>query len=157
RRLLDLVEQQNRVRVVAKPLGQYSTSLAPDNPPGHADQLLDGNRTVLLLRHVDAHHLIVIAKHELSYGLSQFRLANAGWAEEQQHSIRLVKVFLERDLVETEPLGYGFYGFPLADHTGAERALHMRKAVVGVAENHIARDTRFLAYDIYDVFGSNLG
>src|SRR6185437_4802175 len=90
-RLLDLVEQDDRVRPAAHRFRQLSTFLVPDVPRGRADQSGDG---VLLhvLRHVDPHHRVLVVEQELGERARRLRLPDARWAEEDERTDRPVGI-----------------------------------------------------------------
>ena len=87
-RLLDLVEQDDRARVVAQLVRQHAAALAADDAARHANQLVHRHAAVLVFGHVDADHLLLVAEQELGDGLGELGLADAGRAEEQQHAVR---------------------------------------------------------------------
>src|SRR5262249_1312591 len=157
RSLLDLIEQKDGVRIVSQPFCQYSATFASADPSRHTDQLFDRDGSVLILPPIHADHCGVITEHEFCHRLGQFRLPDSRWSEEQQHPVRFVEVLLEGSLVQTQPLSDGFDRFSLPDSSRCQGAFHMREAIVGITEDHIAWDSRLLADDVDDVFGSNLG
>ena len=77
--LLDLVEQDDRVRPAADLLGELAALLVADVARRGADQPRD---VVLLhvLRHVDLDQGVGVAEHEFGQRLGQQRLADAGRA-----------------------------------------------------------------------------
>ena len=90
-RLLDLVEQDQRVRPAAHRLGQVAALLVTDVAGRRADQPGHG---VLLheLAHVDAHPRVGRVEQELGQRLAQLGLADAGRAQEQERADRAVRV-----------------------------------------------------------------
>ena len=72
----------------------------PTMPRGMPISLSTDTRTVLVLGHVDADHLLLVAEQELGHRLGQLGLADAGRAQEQQHAVGPVEPALERSLVE---------------------------------------------------------
>ena len=90
-RLLDLVEQHDAVRAPAHGLGELAALLVADVAGRGADEPRDG---VLLavLRHVDAHHGVLVVEEELGERLRELGLADAGRAEEQERAGRPVRV-----------------------------------------------------------------
>ena len=90
-RLLDLVEQEDRVGPAADRLGQLTAFLEPDVPGRSADEPCDG---VLLhvLRHVEPHERALVVEEEFREGLRQQGLADACRTEEQERAERPVGV-----------------------------------------------------------------
>jgi hypothetical protein len=87
-RLLDLVEEHDRVGPTPDLLGQVAALLVADVARRRADQ---ARRVVLLhvLGHVDLDDRVLVAEHELARAhLRQQRLADAGRAEEDEGAHR---------------------------------------------------------------------
>ena len=125
-RLLHLVEQHDRVRIVLQLVREHATALRTDDPARHADQLVDGDGAVLIFRHVDADHFLLVAEQELGDRLRQLRLADAGRAEEEQDAVGPVEAVLQRTLVQHEPPRDGVDRLALSDDARAESLLDVR-------------------------------
>src|ERR1019366_9816926 len=90
-RLLDLVEQHDRVRAPADRFGQLAALLIADVAGWGTDQA--GNAVFLLvLAHVDADHRTLVVEQHLGEGLCELGLADPGGAEEQERADRPVGV-----------------------------------------------------------------
>ncbi len=90
-RLLDLVEQHDRVRAAPHGLGQLAALLVADVAGRRADE--PRHRVLLhVLGHVDADHRLLGVEHELGERPGQLGLADAGRAEEQERADRAVRV-----------------------------------------------------------------
>ena len=90
-RLLDLVEQDDRVGPAAHRLGQLAALLVADVAGRRADQA--GDRVLLhVLGHVDADDRLLGVEHELGQRPGQLGLADAGRAEEEEAADRPVGV-----------------------------------------------------------------
>ena len=89
--LLDLVEQDHRVRTAAHRLGELTALFVADVAGRRADEARHG---VLLhvLRHVDAHHRPLVVEQELGERARELGLADAGRAEEQERADRPVRI-----------------------------------------------------------------
>ena len=81
-RLLDLVEQHDRVRPPPDGLGQLPGLLVADVSGRRADQPRHGV-LLLVLRHVDADHRVLVVEQELGERPRQLGLADAGRARER--------------------------------------------------------------------------
>ena len=123
-------------------IGQDAAALAADDAPRHANQLVDADAAVLVLGHVDADHLLVVAEQELRDGLRQLRFADAGRTEEQQHAVGTIETILERTLIEHEPLRHGAHGVVLADHALLQRRLDVLEPIGDVAIDHVLGNLR---------------
>src|SRR5690606_18794878 len=84
--------------------------------------------------------------------LSELRLSDAGRPEEEKYAVGGVVILLERTFVEPQPFGYSLHRLFLPDDPLAELKLHLREPVSRVAIDHIFGNTRFLRYDVDDVF-----
>ena len=86
-RLLDLVEQHHRVRPAADGLGELTALVVADVARGRADE---ARHVVLLLvlRHVDADHRVLVVEQEVGEAARQLGLADARRAEEQERADR---------------------------------------------------------------------
>ena len=72
-------------------------------PRGMPISLSTATDAVLVLGHVDADHLLVVAEQELGHRLRQLGLADAGRSEEQQHAVGPIEPVLQRPLVQHQP------------------------------------------------------
>ena len=90
-RLLDLVEQHDRIRLAPHGLGEIAALLVADVARRRADQPRDG---VLLheLRHVDADHRLLGVEQERGERLRELGLADARGAQEQERAVRPVRI-----------------------------------------------------------------
>ena len=78
-RLLDLVEEDHRVRPAAHRLRELPALLVADVAGGSADE--PGHRVLLgVLAHVDAHHGPLVVEEELGERLRELGLPDARWA-----------------------------------------------------------------------------
>ena len=84
-RLLDLVQQDDRVRTAPHGFGELSALFISDVSRRRTDEPGDG---VLLavLAHVDAHHGVRIVEQEVRECLRQFGFADAGGSKEQERA-----------------------------------------------------------------------
>ena len=60
--------------------------------------------------------LLFVAEHEFGNRFRKLGLTDAGRAEEKQHAVRCVMIFLERAFVQTQPFGDGSNRVFLSDH-----------------------------------------
>ena len=104
-------------------------AFAADDASRHTDQLFDANGAVAILRHIDADHFILVAKHELGDSLCQLGLSDARGSEEKQYAIRSVVIFFKRPFIEPQSFGDSTYGIFLSDHAIAEIVFHCRKTI----------------------------
>ena len=89
--LLDLVEQDHRVRTPSHRLGQLTALVVADVAGRRTDKA--GHRVLLaVLAHVDADHRAFVVEEELRQRLCQLGLADAGRAEEHERARRTVRV-----------------------------------------------------------------
>ena len=90
-RLLDLVEQHDRIRTAPHGFGQLAALFVADVSRRCADQPRD--RVLLhVLRHVDADHRLGVVEQVLGQRARDFGLADAGRAEEDERADRALRV-----------------------------------------------------------------
>ena len=106
-------------------------------PRGMPISLSTRDRAVLILRHVEADHLLLVAEQERRDRLRQLGLADAGRSEEQQHAVGPIETVLERPLVQHQPPRDRVDRAALPDHPLAEPLLEVAEAVGHVAEHHV--------------------
>ena len=82
-RLLDLVEEHDRVRPPADGLGELAAFLVADVSRRRADEPRHGV-ALHVLRHVDAHHGVLVVEEELRERASQLGLSDAGRSHEDE-------------------------------------------------------------------------
>ena len=80
---LDFVEEHNRVRTATDLLGELAPLFVTDVSGRRADQA--GDRMLLLIfRHVNADHGMLVVEEKVSQGASDFGFADTGWTEEDK-------------------------------------------------------------------------
>ena len=123
-RLLDLVEQQHRVGMLADRVDQQAALLEADVSRRRADQPRDG---VLLhvLAHVEAHELVAEVQREL---LGELGLADAGRAGEQEAAGRAIRL-AEAGARSLDGARDGADRLLLAEHHAAERFLERAQPI----------------------------
>ncbi len=94
-RLLDLVEQENRIRPPAHRFGQLPALLVADVPGRRAHEPGDGV-PLLVLRHVEPDERALVVEHELGERTRELGLADAGRAEEDERADRPVRILQPR-------------------------------------------------------------
>ena len=97
---------------------------------------------VLVLGHVDANHLLVIAKERLGHGLGELCFANASRSEKQEHAVRAIEPVLERPFVQHQPSRNGGNRLPLTDHAPLQPDIDALEAIGYVAEHHVLGNLR---------------
>src|SRR3954463_5653988 len=120
--LLDLVEQEHRVRLAAPRLCELAALVVADVAGRRADE---ARHRVLLhvLRHVDADHRLLVAEEELRERARQLRLADARRAEEDERAGRALRV-LEPRARAPDRLRDDLDRLVLADHALVQLVLH---------------------------------
>src|SRR5207245_4990016 len=90
-RLLDLVEEDDRVRLPAHSLSELAAFVVADVAGGRADE--PGHGVLLpVLRHVDLDHRVLVTEQELGEGARQLGLADARGPEEDERAGRALRV-----------------------------------------------------------------
>ena len=80
---LDFVEEHNRVRTATDLLGELPPLFVTHVSGRRPDQA--GNRMFLLIfRHVNADHGMLVVEEKVSKGASDFGFADTGWTEEDK-------------------------------------------------------------------------
>ena len=90
-RLLDLVEQHDRVRPPADGLGELAGLVVADVSGRRADHPRHGV-LLLVLRHVDPDHRVLVVEQELGERARQLGLADAGRAEKDEAAERPIRI-----------------------------------------------------------------
>ena len=90
-RLLDLVEEDDRVRAAAHRFRQLAALVVADVAGRSADEARH-RVPLLVLAHVDADHRLLVVEHELGERAGELRLADAGRAEEDERADRPIGV-----------------------------------------------------------------
>ena len=122
-RLLDLVEQDDRVRPPAHRLGQLAALVVADVAGRRPDQPRHGV-PLLVLGHVDPDHRPLVVEHELGERAGELGLADAGRAEEDERADRPVGV-LQARAGAAERVRDGLDGGVLPDHAPVQPLLHV--------------------------------
>ena len=153
-RLLDLVEQDHRVRTPPHRFGELTALFVADVPGRGADQARD--RVLLaVLAHVDAHHRALVVEQKLGQRLGQLGLAHTGRAEEQERSDRTVGV-ADAGPRTTHRVGDGDDGLALTDQPLAEALLHLQQLLALALQQPADRNAGPRADHLGDVGGRHL-
>ena len=148
-RLLDLVEQQDRVRGPAHRLGELARLVVADVAGRRADQPADGV-PLLELAHVDADHPVLAAEQRLGQRPGQLGLADAGRAEEQEAADRPVRV-AEPGPRAADRLGDGRHRVVLADDPLVQVLLELEQPLLLLLGELRDRDAGRARDDLGDV------
>src|SRR5437660_7461315 len=90
-RLLDFVQQDDRVRSALYAFGELSTLLVANVSRRRTNQLRD-RMLFHELGHIEANQSLFRAEHELRQRARDFGLADARWSKEQERADRPVRV-----------------------------------------------------------------
>ena len=90
-RLLDLVEEDHRVRAAAHGFRELTAFLVADVAGWGADQPRD-RVPLLVLRHVEPHQGALVVEHELRQRACELGLAHAGRPEEDEGADRAIRI-----------------------------------------------------------------
>src|SRR5438105_3948374 len=142
-RLLDLVEEDDRVGLAPDGLRELTALVVPDVAGGRADE--PGHGVLLhVLRHVDLDHRVLVAEQELGEGARELGLADAGRAEEDERAGRALRV-LDAGPRAADRLRDRDDRFVLADHALVQLLLHpdqLLRLRLGQLEDRDARPHR---------------
>ena len=154
-RLLDLVQQDQAVRLAAHGVRQLAGVVVADVARRSADETRD---VVLLheLRHVELDHGFFAAEHELGQHARQVRLADAGGAEEHEHADRPARV-LQAGAGAADGLGDAVDRLVLADDLLVQDVFHVQQALRLFGGDARDRNARPHRDDFADVLGGDLG
>ena len=90
-RLLDLIEQDDRVRMTADLFGKLAALIVADISRRRTDHT--GNGVLLhVFGHIDTDQRVLVAEHRFCQRLAQLGLADAGRTEEQERTDRALRV-----------------------------------------------------------------
>ena len=127
-RLLNLIQQDDRIGPPAHRFGEVAALLVADVAGRRADQARHG---VLLheLRHVDADHGVLGVEEELGERLAQLRLADARRPEEQERAVRAARVG-EPGARAPDGVRHDMQRLVLADDALGQRFLHAQQLLL---------------------------
>src|SRR6185503_13125402 len=149
-RFLDLVEQDHGVGAPADGLGELPRLLVADISRRRADQPRD-RVLLLVLRHVDADHRLLVVEEELGEGARQLGLADAGGAEEDEAAERTVGILQPRARAP-DRVGDGRDRFFLADDALVQPLFHLDQLLDLPLHQAADGDAGPAADDFGDVF-----
>ena len=142
-RLLDLVEEHDRVRLAAHGLGELAALVVADVAGRRADQPRD--RVLLhVLGHVDLDHRVLVAEQELGERARELGLPHARRAEEDERAGRPLRI-LDPGAGAADRLRDGDDRRVLADHALVQLVLHADQLLrlgLGELEDRDARPHR---------------
>ena len=153
-RLLDLVEQDDRVGLAPHRLGELAALLVADVAGRRADQPGDG---VLLhvLGHVDAHHVVLGVEQRLGQRLRELGLADAGGAEEDERADRPARV-LDPGAGADHGVGDQLHRLVLADHPLVEDLVEAQQLLALALDQPGDRDAGPARDDLGDLLLGDL-
>ena len=145
-RLLDLVEQHDRIRVTTNGLGKL-TALVVTHVTRRATDKLGDLELAAELRHVKADERVLAAKEVLGERLGELGLARAGGTQEDKAAAGATRV-LERRTAAAHGLGDGLDGLVLADNAGLEHAFGLQQATALALGERGNRHARGHGHDV---------
>ena len=149
-RLLDLVEQHHGVRPAAHGFGQLTGLVVADVSGRRADHPRDGV-LLLVLRHVDADHRVLVVEQEFGERARELGLADTGRPEEDEAAERPIRI-LQAGAGAANRVGHGGDRFVLADDALVEALFHVNQLLDFAFHQPAHRDVRPLGDDFGDVF-----
>ena len=153
-RLLDLVEQDHRVRLTANLVGELPGVVVSDISGRCTDE--SGDVVLLLeLAHVEADHPSLVAEDRCGKGFREFRLADAGRPEEEERSDRPVGIGESRPR-STHSLGHRGHGLVLSDHPVVQRVLEAEQFLALLSGQLRHRDSGLPRHHLGDVHDGHL-
>ena len=152
--LLDLVEQNDAVRLAAHSLGKLAAFVITHIPRRCADQALHGE-FLHVLRHIDANHGLLIIEQAFCQRFCKFSLTNAGRSEEQEAADRLLGIS-EPCTAAADRARYRRNGLVLSNHTLVQTILKIDE-LLHFALHHLRdRDARPRRNHLGDLVFSDL-
>ena len=149
-RLLDLVEQHDRIRPPTDGLGELARLIVADVSRRRADQTRD-RVLLLVLRHVDSDQRMLVVEQELGERAGHLGLADAGRSEEQEAAKRPVRI-LQAGARAADRAGHGLDGLVLTDDALVQPLFHLEQ-LLDLALHQLAdRNAGPAADDRGDVF-----
>ena len=148
--LLDLVEEDHRVRTPPHGLGELACLIVTHVPRRRTHQPGDGV-FLLVFRHVDSDQRMLVVEQELGERTRHLRLAHAGRAQEQEAAQRPVRILQARARAP-DCVGHRRHRLVLPDHAQVQPLLHAQE-LLDLAFHQLADgDVRPPADDGGDVF-----
>mmetsp|Transcript_37009 Transcript_37009/g.119487 ORF Transcript_37009/g.119487 Transcript_37009/m.119487 type:complete len:602 (-) Transcript_37009:725-2530(-) len=148
-RLLDLVEEHERVRRAAHCLRQLAARLVPHVPRRRAGEARDG-KGLHVLRHVEAHHRLFRAVVRLRHRLCELGLPDAGGPRKDERGDGAARV-AEPDARAAQRPRYGGDGTVLPDDAPVQRLLEVGHLLALVGCQLGDRDPRPVGDDLGDL------
>src|SRR3989344_583189 len=151
--LLDLVEENHRVRPVTDRLGKTRTFFEADIARRRANELRD---SVFLqqLRHVDANECLLVVEHKFRQCFRQFSFADSRRTEEYEGPNRPVRI-RDAGAAPLHSIGNLLYRFTLANDTVLQMLFHAGKFLRFFFKHSSYRNTRPIGDDRGDVRSGN--
>ena len=146
---LDLVEEHDCVRPSSHGLRELTGFLVAD-VAGRCANHSRYRVLLLVLRHVDAHHRLLVVEQELGERPGELGLADAGRAEEEEAAERAVRV-LQSSARAPDGVGDRGDGFVLTDDAAVEPLLHVDQLLDLTLHQSAHRNARPFADDLRDV------
>ena len=148
-RLLDLVEQHDRVRVTTNGLGELAALVVTDVTRRATDELGD-LELATELGHVEADERILAAKEVLGERLGELGLARAGGTQEDKAAAGATRV-LERRAAAAHGLGNCLDSLILTDDARLEHAFGLQQATALALGKRRHRHARSHGHDVGDL------
>ena len=137
--LLDLVEEDDRIRATADLLRQL-TGLVVADVAGRGTDETRHRVAFAELAHIESDHGRFVVEQGLRQSLRQLRLSDAGGAEEEEAADGTVGIG-HTGLAATDGAGDGGHGFVLSDHPVVEDLFHVRQTCLLALRHPLRRDS----------------
>src|SRR4029077_15063266 len=152
-RLLDFVQQDDRVRSAANAFGQLTAFFVAHVPWRSADEVRDG-MLFHEFRHIEAHQRLLRTEQEFREAAGDFRFSGAGGAEEEETSDGTRRIF-ESGAAAANGASEGRDGFVLADDALVQFGLDAQEFLLLVFLDGGDGDTGPAGDDFLDVLAGD--
>ena len=123
--LLDFIEEHHRVGAPPHRFGELTRFLVADVAGRRANHARDGV-LLLVLRHVDPHHRLLVVEQEFGEGASELGLPDTGRTEEQEAAERTVGI-LQAGARAPDGVRHRNDGLVLTDDSLVQACLHVNQ------------------------------
>ena len=149
-RLLDFIEQHDRIGTAAHLFGELAAFFIADVARRRADQA--GDRMLLhVFGHVDAHQGALVIEKKFGESAGEFGFADAGWTEKNERADGALGI-AESGAGAADGVGHAFESLVLADDAMAQAVFHGDQLFHFAFEHLGDRDAGPLGDDAGDIF-----
>ena len=151
--LLDFIQQDDGIRLTTHSLSQLATLFVAHISWRRSDESRH-RVTLLILRHIDTHHSVLVVKQELGQSLCQLSLTHTRSTHEDEGTYRPLGI-LQARTATTDSVADGSNGLILTHHTLVQLVFEVQQLLAFALHHLVDRDACPTRHNLSHIVGTH--